>query len=127
MRFRDLRKLVEQLSTGGGLVVGHWTDVDYGAVAPGTFPVDPTTLDFAASPVPWEFWMNFIRTAPGINGFSIMDPVGGEFYDADNKDEADSPPGTIRAIIPAGVAVQLAPSGDTSSISIDFIKRRTLG
>lgn len=129
MRFSELRKLVEQLvgGGGGGLVVGQWTHIDYEAAAPGSFPVDPTTLDFPASLVPWEFWMNFVRTAPGAAGFALMEPVGGETFDADYKEQSDSMTGKIRTIVPAGVAVQLFPSGDTSTISIDLMSRRTLG
>lgn len=131
MRFRDLVKRVAQLEAGGGggLVVGPWHDVyNNDQPAPGLFPVDPTGLDFAASLVPWEFWMRFQRTAAGVNGFSLLDPVGdGGTFAADTRDQADYPSGELRCIVPAGLAVQLYPNGDVSTISIDFMYRRPLG
>jgi hypothetical protein len=74
--------------------------------------------------------MRFYRTdsAAGINGFSLLDPIGsGGTFAADNQDPADRPGGELRGIVPAGLAVQLYPNGDTSAISIDFIWSRTLG
>jgi hypothetical protein len=134
MRFSELRKVVEQLVAAagggsGGLVVGPWHDVYNGdQAAPGNFPVDPTTIDFAASPVPWELWMQFQRTAPEVNGFSLVDPLGtGGTIASDYNDGAVYPSGELRGIVPAGLAVQLSPSGDTSTIAIAFILRRPLG
>lgn len=125
MRLRDLRKLVEQFSAGGGLVVGDWVDLVLEEVP--TFPASDS-YPIAAAPVPTELELRYTAQPNESGGFWFHNPDTGAFYLESFTSWGDVTHAVhVRSIIPANVPVEISPLFGGAGWIVENIRRRNLG